>query len=120
MNIIEETLKLHSQAWRDHSQFTECLEKAARLLQQVYESGAVDSLIVNNYAAVLLDLHRDAEARELLQAHSPEFSEFCSNYAIAIAKSAYDISLIRQWNQAASRLPKRQGAIVAYMDWQSL
>ena len=77
-------------------------------------------MLINNYAAVLLDLHRDSEALDLLRQYSPEFSEYCSNYAIAIAKSAYDIALIRKWNKAASTQPKQENAIVAYMDWQGL
>ncbi|MBY6034995.1 hypothetical protein KUV59_17610 [Marinobacter daepoensis] len=120
MDVIAESAKLHSQAWSDQSRFTECLEQAAGLLKQAYESGDTSSLLVNNYAAVLLDLHRDFDALELLRLCDPDFSEFCANYAIAVAKAAYDIDLIRHWNQAASKYPKDERAIVAYMDWQGL
>ncbi|WP_431474394.1 hypothetical protein RVM24_16210 [Marinobacter sp. KM021] len=120
MDVIEKSVKLHCQAWNDHTRFTDCLEQAAVLLKQAFESGGSSPLLINNYAAVLLDLHRDSEALDLLRQHPPEFSEYCSNYAIAIAKSAYDIALIRKWNKAASTQPKQENAIVAYMDWQGL
>lgn len=90
------------------------------MLQQAYESGKSSPLFINNYAAVLLDLNRDSEALKLLQQYQPAFAEYCSNYAIALAKSAHDIALIRKWNEAASRQPKKKSAIVAYIDWQGL
>lgn len=72
---------------------------------------------MNNYAAVLLDLGRNAEALALLKTSTAEISEYCSNYAIAIATSAYDINEIRKWNQKAQEYPKAKHAIVAYVDW---
>ncbi|TGG95604.1 hypothetical protein E4656_04105 [Natronospirillum operosum] len=120
MNVIEESIRLHDLAWRDHSRFAEHLEQAAKLLRAEYEDGERDSLLINNYAAVLLDLHRDAEALALLQSSVPDCAEHCLNTAIAIAKSAYDLARIRQWNLATADYPRRQGALVAYMDWQGL
>jgi predicted Zn-dependent protease len=118
VDVIHESSKLHVEAWSDYDKYVRCLTSAAELLQAAYESGDHRTLLVNNYAAVLLDLHRDDEALNLLQRYEPEFSQYCSNYAIAIAKAAYDITLIRKWNMAAPEYPK--GAILAYMDWQAL
>lgn len=78
------------------------------MLKQAYESGENSPLLINNYAAVLLDLNRDSEALKLLQQNQPAFAEYCSNYAIALSKSAYDIALIRKWNEAASGQPKKK------------
>ncbi|WP_160151546.1 hypothetical protein [Microbulbifer sp. ALW1] len=120
MNTHSEVIELHRNAWSDYSKYTEYLEKAISLCEVEYEAGERSLLFINNYAALLLDLHRDAEALRLLKDQTPEFSEYCSNYAIAIAKSGYDIEAIRKWNRAASNYPKRENAIVAYMDWQAL
>jgi len=90
------------------------------LLNTAYDTDKNNSLLINNYAAILLDLHRDSKALELLKKGCPEFSEYCFNFAIAIAKSAYDVEQIRKWNQSANEKPKRDGAIIAYMDWQAL
>jgi hypothetical protein len=88
--------------------------------QAAYNNSERSPLFRNNYAAVLLDLHRDEEALSLLKSSNPEFSEYCSNLAIAIVKAAYDLKLIRKWNQAATKQPMQDGAIVAYLDWQGL
>ncbi|WP_086932872.1 hypothetical protein [Agarilytica rhodophyticola] len=120
MNVVDESVKLYREAWSDHSKFTELLEEAAHLLKDAIDSGEDDPLLLSNYSAVLLDLQRDTEALDILKQRTPMFSEYCSNYAIAIAKTAYNLALIRRWNQAAAKQPKRQGAIVAYMDWQAL
>ena len=120
MSVIEETRKLHRKAWSNYDDFTVSLEEAVLMCQAAYENGENLPLFINNYAAVLLDLHRDDEALDLLKNRDPTFSEYCSNYAIAIAKAAYDLELIRKWNQAATKKPKQDGAIVAYMDWQGL
>ncbi|USH05160.1 hypothetical protein K6Q96_18235 [Grimontia kaedaensis] len=120
MSIIEETRELHRKAWSNYDDFTDSLEKAVSICKAAYENGENSPLFINNYAAVLLDLHRDEEALNLLEISDPVFSEYCSNYAIAIAKAAYDLELIRKWNQAATKQPKQDGAIVAFMDWQGL
>lgn len=120
MNVIKEINKLHRQAWRQLEDSTGPLEKAASLAKSAYEKGENSPLFINNYAAVLLDLHRNNEALALLKSGEPVFSEYCLNHAIAIAKAAYDLELIRHWNQAATQQPKQEGAIVAYMDWQGL
>ena len=120
MSVIEDTKELHRKAWTNYDYFTDSLEQAVSICQAAYENGENSPLFINNYAAVLLDLHRDDEALDLLKNSDPTFSEYCSNYAIAIAKAAYDLELIRKWNQAATKKPKQDGAIVAYMDWQGL
>jgi len=120
MDTNLELIELHRRAWSDYSKYSEYLEKAISLCEEEYRAGERSSLFINNYAALLLDLHRDAEALRLLKGKTPEFSEYCSNYAIAIAKSEYDIEAIRKWNKAAANYPKNEDAIVAYMDWQAL
>ncbi len=116
MTVAEEINKLHQKAWSNYDDFTESLERAVSVCQVAYENGENTPLFINNYAAVLLDLRRDEEALSLLRSCNPSFSEYCSNMAIAIAKAAYDLELIRKWNQAATKQHKQDGAIVAYMD----
>ncbi|TBR43551.1 hypothetical protein CBF23_005080 [Marinomonas agarivorans] len=120
MSVIEEVKTLHRKAWCNDDDFTKLLEKAVLLCEVAYKDRERSPLFINNYAAVLLDLHRDDEALVLLKNSKPIFSEYCSNYAIAIAKSAYDLDLIRYWNQEATKQPKQSGAILAYIDWQAL
>lgn len=120
MTVAEEINKLHQKAWSNYADFTESLEKAVSVCRVAYENGENTPLFINNYAAVLLDLHRDEEALSLLKSCNPSFSQYCSNMAIAIAKAAYDLELIRKWNKAATKQHKQDGAIVAYMDWQGL
>jgi len=120
MSIEEKIRELHQKAWSKRDEFTSSLEEAIALCEVAYENGENTPLFINNYAVALLDLHRDQEALDLLKNYEPSFSEYCSNYAIAVAKAKYDLKLIRKWNKAASKQPKQEGAIVAYMDWQGL
>lgn len=120
MNVIKEINKLHRQAWGQLEDSNVPLEQAASLAKSAHEKGENSPLFINNYAAVLLDLHRDKEALDLLKSSDPVFSEYCLNYAIAVAKTADDMEIIRHWNQAARQHPKQAGAIVAYMDWQGM
>ena len=118
--VLERVTQLHREAWQQHDNYERCLTEAVSLCQVEYARGERSPLFMNNYAAVLMDLHRDDEALGLLQFHKPDFSEHCANLAIATAKAAYDLEGIRKWNGLASQLPRRKGANVAYMDWQAL
>lgn len=116
MGVIEESARLHSEAWGS-GKSSDYLIRALNLLKSEYESGNESNIVVNNYAATLLNLHKNSEALALLRLGEPEISEYCSNYAIAIAKSKYDLAEIRKWNQNAGKYPKAENAIVAYIDW---
>jgi predicted Zn-dependent protease len=118
LDIISEAYKLHEMAWQPKADYQSCLEQSWFLFKKAYEEGNHANLVVNNYAAVLLNLHRNTEALELLKQYEPECSEYCSNYAIAVAKTRYNIAEIRKWNSMASQYPRLEQAIVAYIDWQ--
>lgn len=120
MDAIEKSLSLHREAWNDYDKFVECLEKAEEVLKSEYLKGNTDPLIINNYAAALLDQHKDSEALELLIKNEVVLAEYCLNRAIAVAKANYDVSEIRHWNDAARSHPKNDKAILAFMDWQAL
>lgn len=121
MNVSEESYLLHSRAWGDSDKTKSHLYDAYLLLHKAYESGDKSNVVINNLAAVLLDMYRDKEALDFIKGHKPECEEFCLNYAIALVKqNESDINEIRKWNQMAKNYPKQQNAIVAYMDWHGL
>lgn len=121
MDVAENSYLLHSKAWNEHDKTKTHLADAYSLLNAAYEGGDSSNLVVNNLAAVLLDLYRDEEALSLLKRHNPECNEYCLNFAIAVVKQkSSDINEVRKWNKKASSYPKFKNAIVAYMDWQGL
>ena len=120
MNIVEESLRLHRESWNDQDNYLGHLKAAENLLRTAYEGGNRDPLIVNNLAAILLDQNKNIEALLLMKENPFDFSEYCSNRAIAIAKADYNLKNIRKWNAAASKSPSMKNAIIAYMDWQGL
>ncbi len=120
MDIVTESFKLYERAWKKGEDYQALLEQALVLLRQEYDSGSRQGVIVNNYAAVLLDLQMNRAALKILSENSPDSSEYCSNLAIAIAKADYDIERIRYWNKESSKYPKVKGAIIAYIDWQGM
>lgn len=120
MDPIAESYRLHNLAWQRGDDYEARLLEALVILQSAYEAGDRRHLLINNYAAVLLDLNRNQEALDLLKRYQPESSAFCANYAIAIAKAAYRIQTIRKWNTDAQNYPVMENAIEAYIDWQGL
>jgi hypothetical protein len=121
MNVPEESYLLHVKAWREYDKTKSHLNSAYSLLLEAYEGGDQSSVVINNLAAVLLDMYRDKEALDFIKEHKPECKEFCLNYAIALVKqNVSDINEVRKWNKMAANYPKQEHAIVAYMDWQGL
>ncbi len=86
MEVVEESYCLHSRSWKEYDKTKVHLNNALELLSEAYEGGDTSNVVVNNLAAVLLDLFRDTEALALLKRHQPECSQYCQNYAIALAK----------------------------------
>jgi predicted Zn-dependent protease len=118
MDPIPESCRLHNLAWQAGEDYEARLLEALAILQRAYDGGDSRHLVINNYAAVLLDLQRNQEALDLLKKYQPESSAFCANYAIAIAKTLYRIQDIRRWNTEAKNYPAMENAIEAYIDWQ--
>ena len=118
MNPISESYKLYREAWKDSANSKRLLAEAITVVKQAYESGNREHLLINNYIALLLDTQQYPTAFELLEENKPESSEFCQNYAIAIANDRYNINEIRKWNKLASDYQRNENAIVAYVDWQ--
>ncbi len=118
MDPITESYRLHQLVWEAGGDYESCMREALVVLQSAYESGDDRHLVINNYAAVLLTLHRNQEALDLLKKYQPESSAYCANYAIAIAKTHYNILEIRKWNGLSREYPELDKAIVAYIDWQ--
>lgn len=100
MDIIVESYRLHEMAWKPGADYKNYLNQALLLLQTAYGDGDCRQLVINNLAAVLLNLHRNKEALDLLNQYQPECSTYCLNFAIAIAKTVYDINEIHKWNMA--------------------
>lgn len=120
MDLISEACRLHEMAWKPNADYLGCMDLALILIKKAYDEGNHTNLVVNNYAAILLDLHRDKEALELLEQYEPECFEYCSNYSVAAIKLGSNISEIRKWNGLASQYPRLEKAIVAYIDLQAL
>ena len=118
MNPISESYQLYREAWKDSANSKRLMVEAITVVKQAYECGNREHLLINNYIALLLDTQQFQEAFELLEEYKPESSEFCQNYAIAIANDRYNIDEILKWNKLASDYPKNENAIVAYIDWQ--
>jgi hypothetical protein len=118
MDPITESYRLHQLVWEAGGDYESCMREALAVLQAAYKAGDDRHLMINNYAAVLLNLHRNQEALDLLKKYQPESSAYCENYAIAIAKACYRIEDIRHWNLKARDYPVMENAIVAYVDWQ--
>lgn len=118
IDIIAESYRLHELAWGAGTDHEKYMQQAFSILKNAYEDGDRRHLIINNYAAVLLNLHCNHEALNLLKQYQPQCSAYCLNYAIAIAKTGYNIHEIRKWNMAASNYPDLENAIAAYIDWQ--
>ncbi len=121
MDVSKESYLLHSKAWTEYDKSKAYLKSAFEILMGAYKNGEQSNVVVNNLAAVLLDLYRDDEALHLLKNHKPECSEYCLNYAIALAKqNIADVNEVRKWNKLAASYPKQNHAITAYIDWQAL
>lgn len=120
MDVISESSKYYSEAWSKGANYELCLQKALDLLRTAYLEGDKRSAVVNNYAAVLLDLNMNRAALDILISNDPQCAEFCSNYAIALMKLGKTVDEVREWNLRSSRYPKCTEAIVAYMDWQAM
>lgn len=118
MNPISESYQLYREAWEDVANSQRLLAEATTVVKQAYESGNREHLLINNYVALLLDTQQYQAAFELLEKYKPESSEFCQNYAIAIANYRYNVDEIRKWNKLAGNYQKNENAIVAYVDWQ--
>lgn len=118
MDPIAESFRIHRLAFQSGEDYELRMREALVILQNAYEAGDCRHLLINNYAAVLLDLQRNQEALDLLQKYQPESSAYCENYAIAIAKTCYRIEDIRRWNIKARDYPVMENAVVAYVDWQ--
>lgn len=118
VDVIAESYRLHELAWGAGADYEKYMQQAFSILKKAYDNDDHRHLIINNYAGVLLNLHRNREALDLLKQYQPECSTYCLNYAIAIAKTNYNIHEIRKWNMAARDYPHLENAIEAYIDWQ--
>lgn len=123
MDPILESYRQHKEAWRYSKRSEKIVSmkllEALNLVKTAYEKGNHHHLLINNYIAFLLDTKQYELAFKLLEDHKPESSEFCQNYAIAIAYNRYDIHEIRKWNELSCNYPKHENAIVAYVDWHA-
>lgn len=120
MDVVVESYNLYERALKKGEDSQKLLGLALSLLKKEYDAGNRQGVIVNNYAAIMLDLQMNKSALKMLSENTPECSEYCSNLAIAMAKADCNIELIRKWNRESSKYPKQKYAIVAYMDWQGL
>ena len=94
--------ELHSNAWSDWEDQTRHLTEALKLLEAAIDSGHRGETVVNNYAAVLLDLGANMEARQFLQENLVDTKSCHANMAIAVAKTTRaDIDMIRKFNDSS-------------------
>jgi hypothetical protein len=120
MITAAETNRRHGEAWGNPAAY----KRLPRLAEEVWEQiarGDDDPAHVINYAAILLDLHRDEEALEWLLGRKVDFKEYYQNLATAYAKTKpSDIGNIRKNNLEAAKHPECPHAIIAYIDYQGM
>lgn len=110
----------HGKAWGNEAAYAALPELAERVKAAI-EGGDDDPAHVINYAAILLDLHRNQAALDWLLAHPVQYREYFQNLAAVYAKTdSTKLEEIRANNRRAWELPSCPNAIVAYMDWQGL
>ena len=114
------TYAQHASAWGHDAGYAALPDLAAQVRSAI-EAGDRDPAHVINLAAILLDLHRNAEALAWLIAHPLEYREYYQNLATAFAKTDPDnLEAIRSNNRNARDAPPCPNAILAYIDYQGL
>lgn len=120
MISAEKTRLEHAKAWGDEAG-TARLKALAAHVEAAIEGGDSDPAHLINYAAILLDLHRNQAALEWLLAHPVQYREYYENLATAYAKTdPTKLEEIRASNGKSREVPSCPSSIVAYMDWQGL
>lgn len=120
MISAEKTKLEHAKTWGDEAA-TRRLSALAEQVKAAIEDGNSDPAHLINYAAILLDLHRNQAALEWLLAHPLQHREYYQNLAIAYAKTdSAKLEQIRANNGKSREAPSCPNSIVAYMDWQGL
>lgn len=110
----------HLRTWCSQEEY-ESLPDLAAQVKDAIEAGDGDPAHLINYAAILLDLHRDDEALRWLLAHRVDYREYYENLATAYAKTDPNVKEPIRENNGRSRLhPKCPNAILAYIDYQGL
>ena len=116
----EQTSTEHAKAWGNEAAYAGEPELAEQVKAAI-ESGDEDPAHLINYAAILLDLHRNRAALDWLLAHPAEYREYYQNLATAYAKTdSTKLEQIRENNGKSPEVPSCPNSIVAYMDWQGL
>lgn len=121
MSVEQITYELHQKAWSDMDNWYDHLNEAVQSSSEAIKLNQANDVVKNNYAALLLELHKNKEAYLFLKDNIFEFKENYANMGIAIAKTnPQDIERIRIYNSKSQELPSKKYAIEAYMDWQGL
>ena len=110
----------HAKAWGDNAAYA-VLPQLAEAVRLAIEAGDSDPAHVINYAAILLDIHKDAEALQWLMDHPLEYQEYYQNLGTAFAKTdPNNKEPIRANNLKSRKYPRCPNAILAYIDYQGL
>ena len=115
-----DTFAEHRKSWGNDAAYA-ALPKLADTVRATIESGDSDPAHIINYAAILLDLHRDSEALEWLVAHPLNYREYYQNLGTARAKTdPNNIEPIIFNNIKARDYPRCPNAVLAYIDYHGL
>ena len=115
-----DTFSEHARTWGDDAAFA-ALPRLVDAVRAAIEAGDGDPAHVINYAAILLDLHRDDEALNWLLEHPLGYREYFENLATAYAKTdPSNKGQIRSNNHKSRNFPRCPNAILAYIDYLGL
>jgi hypothetical protein len=115
-----DTYARHSRAWGNDAVYA-ALPELAKEVWSAIEAGDEDPAHGINFAAILLDLHRDQEALDWMRAHPVDYREYYQNLATAYAKiDPNNKEPIRANNLKARDCPRCPNAILAYIDYHAL
>ena len=115
-----DTFSEHARAWGNDAAYA-ALPQLADTVRSAIEAGDSDPAHVINYAAILLDLHRDDEALNWLLEHPLDYREYFQNLATAYAKTdPSNKKQIRYNNHKSSNFPPCPNAVLAYIDYHGL